>query len=55
MVAGAGPSLDQDLDILRDHQDQVMIFAVDTSYIPLIKANIIPDIVFSSDPQWVNH
>ena len=55
VIVGAGPSLDQNLDTLRDHKDRIMIFAVDTSYIPLIKANIIPDIVFSSDPQWINH
>ena len=54
-IVGAGPSLEQHLKNLREHNAQVMVFAVDTSYIPLVKANIIPEVVFSSDPQWINH
>ena len=54
LVAGAGPSLEKNLDVLRKYKDRVVIFAVDTSYMPLIRADIVPDIVFSSDPQFIN-
>ena len=54
LIAGAGPSLEKNLDVLRKYKERIVIFAVDTSYIPLIRADIVPDIVFSSDPQFIN-
>ena len=55
VLAGAGPSLRLHQNNLKKYRDEFILFAVDTSYIPLLKMNIIPDLVFSSDPQWINH
>ena len=55
ILAGAGPSLSHHTDELHKYRDKFLLFAVDTAYIPLLKVGIIPDVVFSSDPQWINH
>ncbi len=55
ILAGAGPSLPHHTSALHKFRKEFLLFAVDTSYIPLLKMGLIPDIVFSSDPQWVNH
>jgi len=55
VIAGAGPSLAQSCADLRKHREKYLLIAVDTAYLPLIKQNIIPDLVLASDPQWLNH
>ena len=55
LLAGAGPSLTSHAGGMKKYRDEYLLFAVDTSYIPLLKMGLIPDVVFSSDPQWINH
>ncbi|MCX7633770.1 MAG: DUF115 domain-containing protein, partial [Turneriella sp.] len=55
VLAGAGPSLEHSMAALRFFRDRFILFAADTALVPLNRAGIFPDFVFSSDPQWVNH
>lgn len=55
VLVSAGPSLSKDLLILQKYQSSLLIICVDTAYIPLKKHNIQPDIIFCTDPQWLNH
>ena len=48
-VVGAGPSLSNDLDWLKQHQDQVVIFAVHSAVSALKKSGVRPDFQFSLD------
>ena len=52
VIASAGPSLNNDLPILREVREKVTIFAVDTAYKTLLKAKVIPDFVVSLDSQF---
>lgn len=51
IVAGAGPSLDLSIEILKRYQDQVFVMAVDSALKPLSRNGIRPDMVISVDPQ----
>jgi hypothetical protein len=42
LLIGAGPSLDLELELLREHQGKFAIFAVDAAVKPLLKAGITP-------------
>ncbi len=55
VLAGAGPSLGASLPDLKQYRNRFVLFAADTALIPLSKAGIQPDFVFSADPQWLNH
>lgn len=55
VLAGAGPSLAESYSDLRAYRTRFTLFAADTALIPLAKAGIYPDFVFSADPQWLNH
>ena len=55
IIAAAGPSLLSHIEELKKYQDQYILLCVDTAYLPLVRNNIFPDMVFCSDPQWVNH
>lgn len=55
VLAGAGPSLAESYGDLREYRRLFTLFAADTALIPLAKAGIYPDFVFSADPQWLNH
>ncbi|MDH5718295.1 MAG: DUF115 domain-containing protein [Spirochaetia bacterium] len=55
VIAGAGPSLSESYEELKKYRSNFLLIAADTAYIPLIKNNIIPDIVIAADPQWLNH
>jgi hypothetical protein len=55
VLAGAGPSLGASLADLKKYRERFVLFAADTALIPLSKAGIQPDFVFSADPQWLNH
>lgn len=55
IICGAGPSLAQSLTDLKKYRDHFTLFAADTAFLPLTAAGIMPDAVFASDPQWLNH
>ncbi len=54
VVIGAGPSLDRDIDLVRKLYNNSVIVASDTSFLPLLRSGIKPDIVVSVDPQSRN-
>lgn len=45
VVVGAGPSLDKNIAVLKEHRDKVVIGAVNSSWPALAKAGIEPDFV----------
>ncbi|MBX3722364.1 MAG: motility associated factor glycosyltransferase family protein [Turneriella sp.] len=55
VLAGAGPSLAESYADLKQNRKLFILFAADTALIPLAKAGVYPDFVFSADPQWLNH
>lgn len=55
VLAGAGPSLFHSLTEIKSLRRKFILFAADTAFIPLARAGITPDFVFSADPQWLNH
>ena len=55
VVAGAGPSLGDSIPQLLKHRKKFLLFAADTAFIPLARGGVIPDLVFSADPQFLNH
>lgn len=55
VLAGAGPSLAESYADLKQYRKLFILFAADTALIPLAKAGVYPDFVFSADPQWLNH
>ncbi|OGV36030.1 MAG: hypothetical protein A2020_00820 [Lentisphaerae bacterium GWF2_45_14] len=48
-IVGAGPSLNDNIDILSKYQDKTFIIACDAALNALIEHNIIPDIAASSE------
>jgi hypothetical protein len=54
VVAGAGPSLNRNLESLRPHRDRVVLVAADTALRPMLRAGIAPDFVVSVDPGKAN-
>ncbi|TGK11445.1 DUF115 domain-containing protein [Leptospira fletcheri] len=54
VVCGAGPTLSESLDSLKEHREKFVLIAVDTALTVLQKAGIDPDLVFSVDPQPLN-
>jgi hypothetical protein len=54
LVAGAGPSLDDYLDFIKERRTQLYILAVDTAYAPLRSAGICPDMVLLQEAQYYN-
>jgi len=55
LIVGAGPSLNDNLDWVRSHQDKITIIAVSRTYQLLKQNGIHPDIVVSIDPQEINY
>ncbi|MDO6459541.1 DUF115 domain-containing protein [Granulosicoccaceae sp. 1_MG-2023] len=53
-LLAAGPSLDEHLDWLRLHRDEVVVIAVSRISRRLREAGIIPDFVVSIDPQEIS-
>ena len=51
IIIGGGPSLDEQLDWIKEHQSKLIIFAVSRIAYKLFKLGIIPHIVVSVDPQ----
>lgn len=54
IVVAAGPSLDGQLDDLRDAQSRALIIAVDTALRPLLAAGIRPHLAVAVDPSTIN-
>jgi len=52
IIACAGPNLDNDIKIIKNHRDKITLFAVDTALKPLLAYNIYPDFVVSLDGQF---
>ena len=50
-IVSAGPSLDKNIDELKNIKGRGVIMAVDTAIKPLLKKGIVPDIVASVDPH----
>jgi hypothetical protein len=57
VLISAGPSLNNNIDILKFYQNSFFIFAVDTVADALIDYGIIPDFIVTLDPQpiSINH
>ncbi len=49
LITGAGPSLTDSLDIIKEHRDKFILFACGTSLKTLLKAGISPDLAVSTD------
>jgi hypothetical protein len=54
VVAGAGPSLNRNLDALRPLRDRVVLVAADTALRPCLAAGLAPDFVVGVDPGAPN-
>ena len=50
-IVSAGPSLDKNIDELKNIKGRGVIMAVDTAIKPLLKKGIVPDIIASVDPH----
>jgi hypothetical protein len=55
VLCGAGPSLTESYPDLIKYRHHYFLICADTAFIPLVKNKIIPDVVISADPQWLNH
>lgn len=55
LLVGAGPSLDNNLKIIKDNQNKFIIISMDTAVRSLINNDITPDIVVSIDSQKINY
>lgn len=53
-VAGAGTTLDDVIPLLHKYRENLCIFAVDASLVPLLKNNITPDYVVAVECQLAN-
>lgn len=54
LVAGAGPSLDSSLPLIRRIRSNIFLLAVDTALAPLAEAGIIPDALIILESQfWI--
>jgi hypothetical protein len=53
-VCGAGPSLDEQLPLLREKQGKTYIIAADTAFPALLRGGIEPDAVISIDCQHIS-
>jgi hypothetical protein len=51
VIAGSGPSLEINIEMLRRCQDRIFIIAVDSAIPALQQKGILPDIIISIDPQ----
>ena len=51
IVIGAGPSLDDSIDFLRNVQDKAIIVASNSPYRKLINSGIRPHLVVTADPM----
>lgn len=54
VIAGAGPSLEKNLDFLRKKREKFYLLSVDTALSSLCKWEILPDAVLNLDAQHLN-
>ncbi len=54
VILAGGPSLDEILPWVRDHQDEVAIFAVSRVSRRLLQFDLVPHLIFSVDPHDVS-
>ena len=54
IVVGAGPSLDQNLAMLKAMDGRALVIAVDTALRPLLAAGVRPHVVVAVDPSELN-
>jgi hypothetical protein len=54
IIVGAGPSLDDAIDELRERRDRALIIATDTALRPLLMSGIAPQLVVGLDPSELN-
>jgi hypothetical protein len=54
VIAGAGPSLNRNIEDLRPHRADVLLIAADTALKPLLSAGLAPDYVVAVDPGELN-
>jgi hypothetical protein len=55
MIVGAGPSLDKNITEIKKYRNNFYISSSDTSLKILLRNNIIPDSVFTIDPQNISY
>jgi len=54
IIVSAGPSLQKNIEQLKELRDRVVIIAVDTALRPLLNAGIEPHLICTGDPQEAN-
>lgn len=54
VIAGAGPSLNRNIEALAPYRDRVVLVAADTALRPLLAAGVEPDFVVAVDPSVAN-
>lgn len=54
ILIASGPSLNQNIALLKDCRDKALLVACDSAYIPLLDAGCVPHIVVSIDPKQKN-
>jgi len=54
LVAAAGPSLNENIEFIRNNREKFVIFAVNKALKTLIKNGITPDFVICADARFVN-
>jgi hypothetical protein len=54
VIAGAGPSLNRNLEELRPYRDRAIFIAADTALKPSLAAGVVPDFVVAVDPGVPN-
>ena len=54
IIVASGPSLEKDLDTIKQIEDKALILACDSSVRPLVDKNIIPHMFFSVDHKKMN-
>ncbi|MDY0362215.1 MAG: DUF115 domain-containing protein [Desulforegulaceae bacterium] len=55
LVVGAGPSLKDDIEIIKKYQDSIVIFTVDTALPVLLKNGIKPDLAGAVDYHKISY
>jgi hypothetical protein len=54
VIAGAGPSLNRNLEELRPYRERVVLIVADTALRPTLGAGLVPDFVVAVDPGIAN-
>lgn len=54
-LVAAGPSLAENLPLLKKYNQKIPMFVVDTALKPVVDAGIVPDVVVATDPQIHNY